>query len=90
MQEMLGAHEPDYGDILDDMLVPDGGTVSIGRLLQPRVEIEIAFLLGRPIAGEAVALADVLAATTAVGSLGEKEEDQARGEQSAHHEPRLA
>ncbi|HBZ72444.1 MAG TPA: 2-keto-4-pentenoate hydratase [Deltaproteobacteria bacterium] len=66
MQEMLGVYEPDYGHILDDMLVPAGGTVSIGRFLQPRVEIEIAFLLGRPLAGEAVAVADVLAATAAV------------------------
>lgn len=66
MQEMLGVGEPDYGHILDTMLVPDGGAVSVGRFLQPRVEIEIAFLLGRPLAGASVGVAEVLAATAAV------------------------
>jgi 2-oxo-3-hexenedioate decarboxylase/2-keto-4-pentenoate hydratase len=66
MQEMLGVHQPDYGHILDEMLVPDGGAVSVCRFLQPRVEVEIAFLLGHPLGGESVGIAEVLAATTAV------------------------
>lgn len=66
MQEMLGVHEPDYGHILDAMLIPDGASVSIRRFLQPRVEVEIAFLLARALPGPGVTAADVLAASAAV------------------------
>ena len=45
MQEMLGVGEPDYGHLLDDMLFLDGATIDVTRFLQPRVEVEIAFLL---------------------------------------------
>ncbi|HMG40793.1 MAG TPA: 2-keto-4-pentenoate hydratase [Acidimicrobiales bacterium] len=61
MQEMLGVSEPDYGHLLDDMAVT--GSVEAGRFLQPRVEIEIAFVLGEPLKGPGVTEADVLAAT---------------------------
>lgn len=66
MQEMLGVDEPDYGYILDDMLAEDGASVPIARFLQPKAEVEIAFLLGRPLRGPGVTAADVLAATEAV------------------------
>lgn len=66
MQEMLGVHEPDYGHLLDDMVVPDGGTVSVARFCEPRVEPEIAFRLSAELRGPGVEAADVLAATDAV------------------------
>ncbi len=66
MQQMLGVDEPDYGALLDDMLVPDGGTVRADRLCQPRVEPEVAFRLATALAGPGVTAADVLAATEAV------------------------
>nr|AMK59590.1 2-keto-4-pentenoate hydratase [uncultured bacterium UPO76] len=66
MQEMLGVREPDYGHLLDDMLLADGSTVPIERFVQPRVEVEIAFRLGRTLKGPGVEAGDVLAATDAV------------------------
>jgi 2-keto-4-pentenoate hydratase len=66
MQEMLGVDEPDYGHILDTMLVPDGGEVDRTSLCWPRVEIEVAFLLGRELRGPGISAADVLRATEAV------------------------
>jgi 2-oxo-3-hexenedioate decarboxylase/2-keto-4-pentenoate hydratase len=66
MQEMLGVTEPDYGHLLDDMLFSDGATVPVARFLQPRVEIEIAFRLARPLEGPGITAADALAATDAV------------------------
>lgn len=46
VQAQLGVSRPDYGVLFDDMAVPSGGTVPIGRLLQPKVEAEVAFVLG--------------------------------------------
>ncbi|TDC66401.1 2-keto-4-pentenoate hydratase [Micromonospora sp. KC207] len=46
VQENLGVYEPDFGVLTDAMAVADGDEVPIGRLLQPRVEAEIAFVLG--------------------------------------------
>ncbi|MDE2838824.1 MAG: fumarylacetoacetate hydrolase family protein [Chloroflexota bacterium] len=63
MQQMLGVGEPDYGVVLDDMTIADGATFEAGRLLQPRVEPEIAFMLSKDLKGPGVTVEDVLAAT---------------------------
>ena len=63
MQQMLGVHEPDYGHLLDDMFVAEGDTISMSRFCQPRAEIEVAFVLGRPLKGPGVTAADVVRAT---------------------------
>jgi 2-keto-4-pentenoate hydratase len=63
MQHVLGVHEPDYGHLLNDMFIHDGETVRADAYIQPKVEIEIAFVLGRPLGGGGVTTADVLRAT---------------------------
>lgn len=47
VQRQLGVDQPDYGTLLRSMRVPDGGTIAAGRTLQPKVEAEVAFELGR-------------------------------------------
>lgn len=47
VQAQLGVDQPDFGTLLDDMQIEDGGAVAAGRLLQPKVEAEIAFTLAR-------------------------------------------
>lgn len=47
VQTQLGVDQPDFGVLLHDMQVEDGGVVPVGRLLQPKVEAEIAFTLER-------------------------------------------
>ena len=49
MQEMMGVREPDYGHLLDDMFVFEGHDVAMREMMQPRVEIEVAFVLGAPL-----------------------------------------
>jgi 2-keto-4-pentenoate hydratase len=52
VQAQLGVDQPDLGALLDDMLVPSGGVVPAGRLLQPRVEGEVAFRIGKSLNSE--------------------------------------
>jgi 2-keto-4-pentenoate hydratase len=72
VQEQMNVEEPDYGTLWASRWVKlqDGrGEVASDTFLQPRVEGEIAFLLGEPPAGDGdVTAADVLAATEAVAA----------------------
>lgn len=66
MQNLLGVFEPDYGQLLDNMEVVEGGEISLSTLLQPKVEAEIAFVLSRDLVGPGITVRDVLLATEAV------------------------
>ena len=66
MQELLGVSEPDFGYILDNMVLPNGAEVPVTAFCAPRVEPEVAFLLRAPLQGPGVTVEDVLAATEAV------------------------
>lgn len=55
--------EPDYGTLLDDMMLRDGSEVETQRFILPRLEVEFAFILARPLEGPGVTLFDVLNAT---------------------------
>lgn len=63
MQDMLGVKEPDFGHLLDTMILPDGAAVRLADLCMPRVEPELAFVLDRPLRGQDTTIADVLEAT---------------------------
>jgi 2-keto-4-pentenoate hydratase len=63
MQKMLSVDQPDYGLILDTMVLQDAATFSVGDLIQPKIEPEIAFILDRNLAGPGVTPIQVLAAT---------------------------
>ena len=62
VQDLLGVHEPNFGVLLDDMFVDEADEVPVEALLQPRVESEIAFLMGSDLAGPGVTTPDALAA----------------------------
>ena len=66
MQQASNIDEPDYGSLLDDMFFEPGATIPANRFIVPRVEVELAFVLGRALAGPNCAKADVLDATRLV------------------------
>jgi 2-keto-4-pentenoate hydratase len=51
VQTQLGVDQPDFGALFDDMAIPDGGRLDPKHCLQPKVEAEIAFVLGHDIPG---------------------------------------
>ncbi|WP_289135818.1 2-keto-4-pentenoate hydratase [uncultured Brevibacillus sp.] len=63
MQQLLGVDQPDYGHLLDNMVIENGNKISFDRVLQPKVEGEIAFVLKKDLVGPNVTEADVLEAT---------------------------
>ncbi|GGV35548.1 2-keto-4-pentenoate hydratase [Actinomadura cremea] len=62
MQRQLGVNYPDSGVLLDSMFLPENDAIERSRFLQPRVEPEVAFVLGRPLAGPGVTAADAVGA----------------------------
>ena len=63
MQQSSQIDEPDYAPLMDDMFFAQGGDIPISRFIAPRVEVELAFILGKPLKGPGITLFDVLSAT---------------------------
>ena len=66
MQVATGISEPDYGVIHDDMVFESGSVIEFDRFSNVRIEVELAFVLAKPLAGPHVTLFDVLDATAYV------------------------
>jgi 2-oxo-hept-3-ene-1,7-dioate hydratase len=63
MQVSSQIDEPDHAPLMDDMFFQQGGDIPAARFIAPRVEVELAFILGKPLKGPGVTIFDVLAAT---------------------------
>lgn len=66
MQMASKITEPDYGRILDDALYNDGATIPATKFLKPRLEVELAFVMGEDLEGPGKRVYDVLRATEVV------------------------
>ncbi len=63
MQMAMKIDTPDFGVLLDDMAFPSGGEIRAADFTDPRIEVELAFVLKRPLFGAEVTLEQVMAAT---------------------------
>ena len=63
MQSAMHINEPDYGVLLDDMVFADGAQIDAARLCDPRIEVELAFVLKHRLVGTQLNVCDVLNAT---------------------------
>jgi 2-keto-4-pentenoate hydratase len=62
VQQQLGVDRPDFGVLFDDMELLDGEEVQLARLIQPKVEAEVAFVVGRDLDGAAPGFGEFVAA----------------------------
>ncbi|KMW58696.1 2-oxo-hepta-3-ene-1,7-dioic acid hydratase [Candidatus Rhodobacter oscarellae] len=88
MQSALGIDIPDSGILFDDMAFDSGATVPAGRFIQPRIEAEIAFVMGGAVGGEGVTRADVMAATQYVAPAIEILDTRVERRDAASGQPR--
>lgn len=63
MQQSSQIDEPDYGTLLNDMLFQNGGEIPTDRFIVPRIEVELAFILAKPLKGPHCTIFDVYNAT---------------------------
>lgn len=62
VQKQLGVDQPDFGILFNDMEVLNGLSVSASTLLQPKAEVEIAFVLGEDLDVSGMTIVDLIAA----------------------------
>jgi 2-oxo-hept-3-ene-1,7-dioate hydratase len=63
MQMASKFNEPDFGFLMDDMIVNDGAQIRADRFMLPRLEVELAFILGEDLEGPTARVHDVMRAT---------------------------
>lgn len=63
IQDALGVYQPDFGQITRQMLHGNGDVIDLGRLMQPRAEAELAFVLKHDLIGPGITATDVIRAT---------------------------
>lgn len=66
VQQQLGVDQPDFGCLLSDMSIADGEEIAWNRVMQPKVEAEVALVLENDLAFEKHTIADLIKATAYV------------------------
>jgi 2-keto-4-pentenoate hydratase len=66
MQKAFGVTQPDYGHITDRMMVDEGSPILLSELIQPKIEVEIGFVLEEELEGPGITSLDVLRCTAGV------------------------
>lgn len=62
IQRQMGVDQPDFGHVTSSMFFLEHMPIPADRFLQPRIEPEMAFVLGRPLTGPGVTIAEAVRA----------------------------
>lgn len=62
VQKQLGVDQPDFGVLFDDMELENGSEADFSKLMQPKAEAEIAFVLKKDLLNTQIGVADVISA----------------------------
>ncbi|MBS1191401.1 MAG: 2-oxopent-4-enoate hydratase [Rhodocyclaceae bacterium] len=63
VQDFLGVFQPDFGVLTSGMVYREGETIDLGKLIQPKAEAELAFVLKEDLVGPGITAMDVIRAT---------------------------
>ena len=63
VQDFLGVYQPDFGMLTSGMVFQEGDTIDLGKLIQPKAEAELAFVLKADLKGPGITAMDVIRAT---------------------------
>lgn len=63
VQDFLGVFQPDFGQLTSGMIYQEGDTIDLGKLIQPKAEAELAFVLKEDLKGPGITAMDVIRAT---------------------------
>ncbi|MEO0897742.1 MAG: fumarylacetoacetate hydrolase family protein [Bacteroidota bacterium] len=62
VQKQFGIDQPDFGWLMDDMKVENGGSLAFKELMQPKAEGELAFVINKELADPALSMDQLKAA----------------------------
>ncbi|MET9199324.1 fumarylacetoacetate hydrolase family protein [Gordonia sp. NPDC003585] len=62
IQRQMGVDQPDFGHLTASMFHLEHAPIPAGTFIQPRIEPEVAFVLGKPLTGPGVTVAEAVAA----------------------------
>jgi len=63
MQQQMKIDEPDFGALLDYMIMPSGIQLRHADFVDPKLEVEVAFAIGKRLSGDSITVDEVLDAT---------------------------
>ncbi len=63
VQDFLGVYQPDFGMLTSGMVYQEGDTIDLSKLIQPKAEAELAFVLKADLKGPGITAMDVIRAT---------------------------
>lgn len=63
VQEFLGVFQPDFGQLTEGMVYQEGEDIDLSKLIQPKAEAELAFVLKEDLVGPGITAMDVIRAT---------------------------